>query len=441
MAARSLQLGRIEMAIVGGASLYKPDTLVVFSLAQSMSSSGSRPFDAEADGLIVGEGFGAAVLKTLPRALADGDRIWGVIRGLGVSSDGRGKSLWAPRKEGQIKAIRRAYASGLEMRRLGYIEAHATSTPLGDATELNAMAEVLRDHIPPTAKIPVGSVKANIGHALEAAGIAGFLKAVLSMQHGLVPPAVNVRTLNPNIDWDQAPFYVPMSPTPWPASADGRPRRAAVNAFGIGGLNMHIVLDEFAESDSRSVAVPSAMPKAVKTAAQIRQEQSVAVIGMGCIFPGAGNVAAFGDLLASGRDPKCQAPSDRWRADLAYRPGATQLYRTPTTLGGFITGFTYDWRSHKIPPRQVAGADPLQFMLLAAADQALKDSGYDTKAFDRARTGVIVGTVSGDDFSARLQMGLRLPQFKRTLAQVLAEQGVHEDQIGEIAEQGSMTVL
>ena len=143
LGARALQLGHIDMAIVGGASDCKGDTLVLFSHARALSSTGSRPFDSEADGIVCGEGYGALVLKTLDRALADGDRIWSVVRGLGVSSDGRGKSLWAPRKEGQIKAMERAYRGGLSMGDIEYVEAHATATKLGDATELNTLTEIL----------------------------------------------------------------------------------------------------------------------------------------------------------------------------------------------------------------------------------------------------------------------------------------------------------
>ena len=424
VAARALQLGRIDMAIVGGASDCKGDSLVLFSTAQTVSATGSRPFDADADGLILSEGYAAVVMKTLARALADGDRICAVVRGLGISSDGRGKSLWAPRKEGQIKAMERAYASGVDMAGLQYLEAHATATQLGDATELTAIGEVLQGRMPPSKKIPITSVKANIGHALETAGLAGVIKAVLCMQHGTFPPAINVRTLNPKIEWDQSPVYVPTAPSPWPAPADGGPRRAGVNAFGIGGLNMHVVLDEFTESARRLVAPAPATPANAETNGE--DDRSLAVIGMGCIFPGAANVPAYWELLASGRDAKSTVTPDRWRADLAHRPGPPQPYRSPVTRGGFITDFHYDWRAHKIPPKQIEQADPLQFMLMDAADQALADAGYDRKPFDRTRAGVVVGTEFGGDFAFQLQMALRLPEMGAILRRLLAGVAVDE---------------
>jgi acyl transferase domain-containing protein/acyl carrier protein len=456
LAARALQLGRIDMAIVGGASDCKGDTLVLFSLAQSLSATGSRPFDAEADGMVCAEGYGAIVLKTLDRALADGDPIRAVIRGIGVSTDGRGRSLWAPRKEGQIEAMRRAYRGGLDMADLQYIEAHATATQLGDATELAAIEEVLRDQFPRGKKIPITSVKANIGHALEAAGIAGLIKTVLAIEHGTIPPAINIRQFNPRIDWQSAPFYVPREPVAWPTPADGRPRRAAVNAFGIGGLNLHVVLDgatgchwhlasavgQIANLPrSRQVGnlphalhwqdasgtQPTAPPPLVPVGSSDGDDRAVAVVGMGCILPGAADVPRYWDLLTSGRDAKRSVPPDRWRADLALEPGSRRRYRSPITRGGFITDFHYDWRSHKIPPMQVEQADPLQFMLLEAADQAMKDAGLDRKEPDRSRAGVLVGTEFGGDFSVQLQMALRLPEIGQVLRRLLARRGVAAD--------------
>jgi acyl transferase domain-containing protein/NAD(P)-dependent dehydrogenase (short-subunit alcohol dehydrogenase family) len=430
LAARALQFGRVDMAVAGGASDCKGDSLVLFSIAQSVSATGSRPFDANADGLICSEGYVAVVMKTLPRALADGDRILAVVRGLGVSSDGKGKSLWAPRKEGQIKAMERAYRGGVEMSELQYIEAHATATQLGDATELNTLAEVLQGKLPPGKKIPVTSVKANIGHALEAAGIAGVIKTILAMHHGIVPPAINIQQLNSKIDWDNQPVYVPRQPTPWPAPADGKPRRAGVNAFGIGGLNMHVVLDQYTESARQLVEGSPIAHNGQKN--RPRESEAVAIIGRSCIFPGAKDLPAFWDLLVSARDPKSQATLDRWRTDLAYRPGTCEPYRSPTALGGYITDFEYDWRTHRVPPKQVAQADPLQFMLLEAADQALKDAGYDKKPFDRTRVGVVVGTEFGGDFAVQLQMGLRLPHMGRILQSLLARRGLPADRIAKI---------
>ncbi|QEG35090.1 type I polyketide synthase [Bythopirellula goksoeyrii] len=429
LAVRALQLGRIDMAIAGGASDCKGDSLVLFAAARAMSSTGSRPFDSEADGLVVGEGYAAVVLKTLDRALADGDNIQAVVRGLGVSSDGKGKSLWAPRKEGQVEAMKRAYRAGPDISNLQYIEAHSTATQLGDATELNTLTEILSKHFPPGKKIPVTSVKANIGHSLETAGIASVIKAVLCMRAGVIPPAINIQHLNPKIDWETAPIYVPTAAAPWSAPADGSPRLAGINAFGIGGLNMHVAIEEFTEA-SRKLAAPALKPTDIDT---------VAVVGMGCILPGAANIEEYWQLLTSGRDPKTPAPADRLRYDLLPPSNGENVTAPP--LGGFIHGFEYDWRRHKVPPKQIAQADPLQFMLLEAADQALIDAGYDKKPFDRGQVGVLVGTEFGGDFSFQLQMGLRLPDMKRVIGRSLFQRNLSAEQSQLVTDQFTSALL
>ncbi len=227
LAARALERGQVEMALVGGSSVCSRDWLVLFSQARSLSADESRPFDERADGLIVGEASVALVVKTLDAALAQGDPIRAVIRGLGVSSDGRGRSLWAPRSEGQTAAIRRAYGPGVDLADVQYLEAHATATQLGDATEIASLSEVFGD-LRPARKIPIASVKANIGHTLEAAGLVGIVKTVLCLEHRQIPKAIHLDDLNPKVNWEQVPLYVPRETTPWPATAPGKPRRAAV---------------------------------------------------------------------------------------------------------------------------------------------------------------------------------------------------------------------
>ena len=244
MAAWSLEQGSIDLAVVGSASHVHFSTLVLFSQARSLSAKGSCPFDAAADGLVASEGYVVFLVKTLSRALADRDRIQAVIEGIGLATDGRGKSLWALRKEGQVAAMRRAYGGHLPESSLQYVEAHATSTQVGDATELAALSAAVGERLAPGVRIPLGSVKSNIGHTLETAGLAGLLKVVLAMQHGRIPGTINLRQLNPHIAWESSPFYVPTATQRWPQPASGQPRRAAVNAFGVGGLNVHVVVRE-----------------------------------------------------------------------------------------------------------------------------------------------------------------------------------------------------
>ncbi len=428
--ARALLQGGIDQAIVGGASYCKSDSLVLFSAAQSVSNSGSCPFGEAADGLITAEGYVALVIKTLSRAITDGDRIRAVIRGLGVASDGKGKSLWAPRQEGQVMAVERAYPDPADLGRIEYIEAHATSTQVGDATELSALSRFLKPHVSAGRRIPIGSVKANIGHTLETAGIASLVKVVLAMEHGVIPPGSTCEELNSEFDWQNGPFTVPRAPLAWPAHADGSPRHAAVNAFGIGGLNVHVALAEH---------VPSAAPRS--NAPRTADEDCIAIVGAGCVLPGALALDAFFARIDRGESAIGPVPADRWQAARAFDRSGPRTWHTMSDRGGFVRDFAYDWRRHKVPPKQIAAANPLQFMLLEAADAAIADAGGPQAGLDRTRTGVVVGTLFGGDFANQLQLGLRLPETGRDLRCALARRSVSPADIDRLVEAYEKTLL
>ncbi|QDV85602.1 type I polyketide synthase [Planctomycetes bacterium TBK1r] len=425
--AHALQMGDIDLAVIGGLSYCKLDALILFSQAQTVSGTGSRPFDADADGLVAAEGYVVAVVKTLERALADKDPIRAVIRGIGVSSDGKGKSLWAPRREGQIAAVRRAYSADVAPSSVQYVEAHATSTPVGDSTEINSLAEAFNESFESelNQKIPIGSVKANIGHTLEAAGLAGLIKTVLAMQHRMIPPVINLRQPNPKVDWAAAPFQLPTTAIPWPDPPPGSPRRAGVNAFGIGGLNVHVVLEEHSTATPRRFRSPGE---------QSADDRSIAVVGAALLTPGARTIAQFWDLLSTGQDPKVPVPDDRWDVRLDHGDEAKRW------VGGFIQDYQYDWRRHRIPPKQVANADPLQFMILDTVAQALEDSGYKSK-LDHEHTAVIVGNLVGGEASSQLLVGLRLPALREVIETVLSEKGVPPAQIAETSQRFAEVLL
>ncbi|MBA4017501.1 MAG: hypothetical protein C0483_10045 [Pirellula sp.] len=412
-ASAALENDRIDAALVCGASYNKSDSLVLFSHAQSCSATGSRPFDATADGLIGSEGYVVLAVKTLARARADGDTIHAVIRGIGVSSDGRGRSLWAPRKEGQLEAVRRAYDAAVDPTTIQYVEMHATSTQVGDATEISALAAFFADR-PPKGPIPIGSVKSNIGHTLETAGLAGLLKTVLAMKHRVIPASIHVGELNRNVDWANTRLEVVRNATSWPEPRAGVPRRAAVNAFGIGGLNVHVVLEEF------DAVGAYAAPQRVRRGGG----EAVAIVGRGAVLPGAFTLQAFRELCRSQRDARSEAPRSRWNARLALDADHFGRPRILNALGGFLREYRYDWRRHKIPPKQLETANLLQFLLLDAADQALDEARESAAPADGSRTGVVIGTIFGGDFSNQLQVGLRLPEIRRAVERAAAQCGV-----------------
>ncbi len=442
LARRALEEGRIDMALVGGATYLRWDNLIIYSHAHSVSATGSFPFDAGADGLVAGEGYAAVVVKQLGRAETCRDHVYGIIRGIGISSDGRGKSLWAPRKEGQVHAIRRAYRGAIDARRLQYIEAHATATQLGDSIELAALAEALGPHLKHAPKIPIGSVKANIGHTLETAGAAGLIKTLLAMQHGVIPRQIGLRTLNPRSPWADVPFYVPTTDLEWAEPQDGSARRAAVNAFGIGGLNAHVVVDQYQRAATqivRAVAIPKTVPR--RRGRRAKRPTPIAVIGIGCVFPGAHSVGQLQCLLRSGRDSLSDVPPDRWDPKFAHELAPIKSFSSLVKRGGFVTGFAYDWKRHGIPPREIARGNPLQFMILQAVDAALEDASVDLTSSDRTRVGVVVGTRFGSDFADQLQVGLRLPELKEVLAGILLDANVPSERMEQMVQKFSERLL
>jgi len=246
---RDLQANNSDLTIVGGVdAIQNPFAYLCFSKTHALSPTGRcRPFDADADGIAISEGFAAVVLKRLADAERDGDRIYAVIRGVGSASDGRDRSLTAPRPEGQMRALRRAYAHAhVSPADVGLVEAHGTGTVAGDRAEIEALRRVFDEHGAGRQATAVGSVKSMIGHTKATAGVAGLVKTALALHHRVLPPTLHVQTPNPRADFANSPFYPNVEARPWVQPEGGTPRRAGVSAFGFGGTNFHIVVEEHA---------------------------------------------------------------------------------------------------------------------------------------------------------------------------------------------------
>ncbi|MEW5734776.1 MAG: SDR family NAD(P)-dependent oxidoreductase [Thermodesulfobacteriota bacterium] len=258
MAVSELCDRRSDIMITGGVDTdNSPFMYLCFSKTPALTPADScSPFDENSKGIIISEGIGMLVLKRLEDAERDGDRIYAVIRGMGASSDGKFKSIYAPRPEGQAKALRRAYTdAGFSPTTVGLIEAHATGTPAGDLSEFTALRGVFEDSGAGTRSIAIGSVKSQIGHTKSAAGAAGLIKAAMALFHKTLPPTINVKKPNPKLSMEGSPFYVNTKARPW-VRANGTPRRAGVSAFGFGGTNYHFVLEEHGQEDCARVKAP-----------------------------------------------------------------------------------------------------------------------------------------------------------------------------------------
>ncbi|MET9113228.1 SDR family NAD(P)-dependent oxidoreductase [Streptomyces longwoodensis] len=250
---------RADTMLVGGCDAENTIFMYLcFSKTPAFSKSGLiRPFDADADGTLIGEGIGMLALRRLSDAERDGNRIYAVLRGIGSSSDGRFKSIYAPRKEGQMTALRRAYEDAdVSPDSIELFEAHGTGTAVGEATELSALSAVVSESGEEKQYAAVGSVKSQIGHTKAAAGAAGMIKLALALHHKLLPPTINVERPNPAIDWANSPFYVSSRTRPWIRDPRRPRRRAAVSSFGFGGTNFHVVLEEHGDGDDLRVMFP-----------------------------------------------------------------------------------------------------------------------------------------------------------------------------------------
>jgi len=256
-----------DVAISGGIDRNMGvSSFVKFSKIGALSATGTRPYAEGADGFVMGEGAAIFLLRRLADAERDGDKIYAVLRGMGGSSDGKGKGITAPNPIGQKFAIERAWENaGLSPATVGLIEGHGTSTAVGDVVEAQSMIDILSSFHLPLHSVALGSVKSNFGHLKGAAGAAGLLKTAFALRDKVLPPSVHCEHLNPNIDFAHSPLYVNTELKPWTMPACGV-RRAALSAFGFGGTNFHAVLEEYVPgrlngNGKRSVAVGEIPPQ------------------------------------------------------------------------------------------------------------------------------------------------------------------------------------
>ncbi|MFI7498562.1 beta-ketoacyl synthase N-terminal-like domain-containing protein [Streptomyces sp. NPDC049687] len=257
LARRSLLSGECDLALAAGVNLMvAPGLSVTLDRAGATSPDGhSKPFDASADGYGRGEGAGVLVLKRLSDAERAGDRVLAVIRGSGVSQDGRTAGIMAPNGDAQADLLRRTYARcGIAPDTVDYVEAHGTGTVAGDPLEAGALAAVFGAGRPADSPCLIGSVKGNIGHLEAGSGIAGMIKTILALVHEEIPPSVGFSTPNPRIPWEESRLLVTRKRTPWRRGE--RPRRAGVSSFGYGGTIAHVVLEEAPQRPGPSATAP-----------------------------------------------------------------------------------------------------------------------------------------------------------------------------------------
>ncbi|WP_419998768.1 beta-ketoacyl synthase N-terminal-like domain-containing protein [Streptomyces boninensis] len=389
---------------------------VCFAKIGGLSATRSTPLDENASGLINGEGSGTVLLKRLSDAVRDEDTIHGVIRGVATRCDGKGKAIYAPSSRGQVAAMRRALElADAEPAELDYIETHATATSTGDLVEVTSLQQVYEGSGTEPGAIRLGSVKAQIGHTFSAAGMANLLKILLAFKHETVPPTHAFTSAQKGMKLDGSPFRVPVEAEPWQASEECRPRRALSNAFGFGGVNTSIVVEQYDPVHHADAALEQ---QGHTDSSRSGANAPLAVLGIGCVAPFARDT----ESLVPERAPDAGItgfPEDRWHPDAAaiYDPEGTWR-------GGVVTNLDFPWKTYRIPPNVLADLDRAQLLSVMAAGQALEEYGADPA--DRVNAGVFVGATCGLEHGLTRNFRIRLVEFERALEDVPAYRALDE---------------
>lgn len=398
LACDALRSGEADAMLAGGVS--RPDSLftqVGFSQLRALSPSGRcAPFDRSADGLVVGEGAGVVVLKRLADARRDGDPVLAIVAAVGLSND-TGGNLLAPDTRGQLRAMTAAYeAAGWEPSSVDLIECHGAGTPVGDAAELSSLRALWGATGWRPGECPIGSVKSNVGHLLTAAGAAGLIKLLAALAHGILPPSLNFTAPPEASPLIGGPFRVQTECAPWERRKDGSPRRAALSAFGFGGINAHLLLEE-----ERGDPEPAAAGRRFRVAARPPAEESsdsrgavggpegacgaIAIVGMAAFIGRADSTAALHRALVGDRSLLGPRPPGRWKGcDRALDP------RFAALDGNYLDTFSFDPGAFRIPPREVPDILPQHLLMMRTAAAAMDDAGIARDA-DRPRMGALIG--------------------------------------------------
>jgi malonyl CoA-acyl carrier protein transacylase len=356
---KSLQDGEHDLVITGGAdrSMGVP-TYVKFCKIGALSPDHSAPFDASANGFVMGEGCGILILKRYDDAVRDGDNIYAVIRGIGSSSDGKGKGITAPNIQGQLRALRRAYEDAdLQPHEVDLFECHGTSTVVGDRVEVEALSQVIgKGNRAERGAARIGSVKSMIGHLKSAAGAAACIKAALSLKNKTLPPSINFETPRPDVPFDDVPLQVQTTAEPWPEPPD-HIRRCGVSAFGFGGTNFHIILEAYADQQLPASAprVPTQRQPAPEPAPMTKPDPALQLAEPMTMHP-----TAVG-------------PDDAIRADVPKELWATSADDIPTLIANLKAlrrGESVYWNPSS--PFRIAGAGAPGEDREAQLDRAIK---------------------------------------------------------------------
>jgi len=413
LAVDELQSGRADAMLTGGVA--RPDsqyTQMGFSQLHALSPTGvCAPFDQSGNGLVVGEGAGVLLLKRTEDALRDGDHIYAQIAGIGLSND-IGGSLLAPMSEGQLRAMRAAYQqAGWQPQDVDHIECHATGTPVGDAVEFASLKQLWQDQATDH-RCVIGSVKSNIGHLLTAAGSAAVIKTLLALKHQQLPPTAGFQQAGEQMGMEDSPFDVLPTCQPWQRN-ETRPRRAAVSAFGFGGINAHLLLEEWHENATQQ-----------KTSKPQRSCEPIAIVGLDVRLADHADPAAFRRDWLSDQEEETSFSSPKHWYDAETSQWFTKEFSQHNSGSGhYLDQVAVQPGTFRIPPTELKEMLPRQALMLQSAAAALVDAGL--KNHDHLDTGVFVGTgldLNATSFSLRWGLPERVRRWAKQSGSDLDQQ-------------------
>ncbi|MDX1414466.1 MAG: SDR family NAD(P)-dependent oxidoreductase [Candidatus Promineifilaceae bacterium] len=399
----------VDAVLAGGVDhLMNAAGFVKFCKIGALSATGSRPFGEGADGFVMGEGSAIFLLKRLEDAERNGDKIYAVIRGVGGASDGKGKGITAPNPIGQELAIQRAWENaGLDPATATLVEAHGTSTRVGDVVEVESLTKIFGKA--PKGSIGLGSAKSNIGHLKAGAGAAGMLKATMAIHHKILPPTLNAEKQNPYINLDESPFYLVHDPREWTRS-NGTPRRCGVSAYGFGGTNFHIVLEEYVpgalQAENRTADAAVLAASALATAATAPAQTNKPAPVRGILALGAASPTELKDKL----DETIMRVEGGWAPSKALLPRALDIEAQERLVIDFADHAQLLDRLNKT--RKVMGFDNPQAWKAVEAQGIFRGSG--------APKGKIAFLFPGQG-SQYVNMGRELKELSPVVAKVIEE--------------------
>ncbi len=358
MACDELLTGKADMMLAG--AVCSSDQLFIhmgFSIFHAYAAHDNKysPLDKDSAGLVSSEGAGMILLKRLSDAESDGDTIIGVISGIGLSNDGAGKFLLSPNPKGQTLAYERAYNGTISKEKTSYIECHATGTPLGDVTEINSLETFFGDN---PDKVRLGSVKSNMGHMLTAAGMPSLMKVLLSMEHNSIPPGINMDTAIQSENGWFTQEQIIEEPLKWETTN----KQAAVNSFGFGGTNAHLVVESHQKEENNE-----------HTDISLKE---MAITSMEVHFGDCDDLDTFYQSIFKGKQHFSKMPSTRWKGFENNKEllASFGLDTQNSIKGNFIEEFDMDLMRYKIQPNEISTMEPQQALILKVADQAIQKS-------------------------------------------------------------------